>query len=880
MISTYTSPLTAIPSQMKTYKEKIANNRKWAKDTVDAYEQQGRRQFYKNLHMMENYQMLNGRFFMHHYFEEEGYKDWLTLLSREMEIPTNLKHYDIIGKIVNNLTEKLNEFPDVFRVQEFFEEDETNEYVRTQTRLMHDSIKAIIYAEIQNVLLSQGIDPNKQDFASEEEAMQYFEEVNQLKQALEPAQIQKYMLTEWQSQGEIWGTHELEVSKERFNLPELERKEFRDMLLVDRCYRHYYLTGDGYMQETWNPINTFHSISPEQEWVENGEFVGRMWYATKSEIINRYGWRMTKKDIEKLEKLDQDWTNKNDLTGFPYKVYAPFEDFKSYELITRHSGYDPINKLPVMSDEMLYELSANTPYVDRVNGLYRVTELYWMSQKKIGKVVYIDEESGLLTIDQVDDTFVVPEGFKEITGDFYTGKTPNTVYWTYVNEAWEGVKIAYSFAEDEGIYLGLKSCEFQFKGDFSPYNAKLPVCGRIFNARNSQSMSFVDMAKPHQIGYNVSMNQLYQLLEKEIGKFIVWDANFFNTMKDWGGEDSFEKVAIIARELGHVFGDTSPQAMKGANPGNQFPREVNMELTAQIFSRAKIAEFFENRLMGQLGISPQLMADVNATDTATGVRTAVTQSQLNVQKYYTDFFEYKKRTLTMTLDMAQYVQAKDKDVTISYTKSDASRVYIKLQGTNLLLRNMHVYVVNSQQLLRQLEMIRNLFVNNNTTNATALDLVEVLTSNSPSAIKAKLEESLKKQEAKEMQMMQQQQQSIDQQAKIAEEQMNREDARVMANNETKKEVAYIQSFNKQPNNLQDSDKSNTPDILEYSKLASANQSAQEANRIKEESNRLKQAKQTSDKELKARELDLKEQEIKQKAKESRDRVKIAKVNKN
>jgi len=863
---------------MLTYKQKMKNKKKWGRDCVDALEQLGRRQYYDNLRFIENYQMLNGKFMPHHYFEQEGYKDMLTMLTQELDVPSTLRHYDIIGKTVNNLTEKLAEFPDVFRVEEMFEEDETNEYVRTQSDLMHKTVKADINNEIMMRLVAEGVDPNKQDFQSQEEAQQYQQELQQMKQAMTPHQIQKYMSTEWQSQGEIWGQHQLQVDRQRYKLDTLERKEFRDMLITDRCFRHFFLTGDGYDQETWNTMNTFIHVSPDVDWVEDGDYAGRIFYYTKADIIKRYGWKMDQSDIEALETLDKDYSNDLDFNGFPYKVYAPFEDYKAYDVITRNSGYDPINRLPMLGDDVLFEMTNNLPNVNRNAGLFRVTEVYWMSQRKIGKYVHIDPLTGQLVKDLVDENFIVPEHIAEKKGDFFEGNDIDTVYWTWGDEVWKGVKICFAIKDTDAIYLDIDRCDFQFRGDYNPFVCKLPICGRIFNNRNAQSMSLVDFMKPHQIGYNVCMNQLYQLLEKEIGKFMVWDVRFFNTLKDWGGEDSWDKVALLAKELGHVFGDTSPQNMQGANPGNQLPREVNMELTAQMFSRAKLAQFFEERCLSQLGVSPQAMAEVKATETATGINTAVSQTALNVQRYYTDFFEYKQRCLTMDLDISQYVQSQQKDVTISYTKSDQSRVFIKMAGTELLLRNMHVYVVNSQILLQQLQQIKNLFLQSNTTGATPLDLVEVITANSPAALKVKLKESMQNQEVKEQQMQQNQQQQFQAQLEHDQETENREDQRNRENNETKIEVAQIAAGAKQKTPAVPATP-NGPSQLDYNKFNAQSAANQQKADLQRENNEINREKNTNDKLLRTRELDLQEQKIRAENKRSQSNVRVAKAKK-
>ena len=119
-------------------------------------------------------------------------------------------------------------------------------------------------------------------------------------------------------------------------------------------------------------------------------------------------------------------------------------------------------------------------------------------------------------------------------------------------------------------------------------------------------------------------------------------------------------------------------------------------------------------------------------------------------------------------------------------------------GTDLLLKDIHVYVVNSQQLLQQMQQLKELFLGNNTTNATPLDLAEVITANSPAAIKAKLKESFEKQQANQQQEFQQKQDEIKANQDVALEKENRQDERNTENNQTKIEVAEIAADAKAP----------------------------------------------------------------------------------
>lgn len=212
-----------------------------------------------------------------------------------------------------------------------------------------------------------------------------------------------------------------------------------------------------------------------------------------------------------------------------------------------------------------------------------------------------------------------------------------------------------------------------------------------------------------------------------------------------------------------------------------------------------------------------------------------------------------------------------------YTKSDASREFIRMTGTELLLRNMHVYVVNSQELLRQMELIRSLFINNNTTNASTLDLVEIMTAYSPAAIKAKLMEVQEKKDSKEQEQMQMMKENQQQQAQVAQMQEDKEDARNQDDNRTKVQVATIQTF-KTPSSASEGQPTG-PSPIEYDKLSSQVQSNNQKADIQRESNSIKRDKVNHDRALRAKELELKEKQLKERNIESKNKVRVTKINK-
>lgn len=882
MVSSFTNinPNISLPPQMIPLSKKTD---KWKEDTLNALENIGSFQYLHNLSLIENYEMVKGKFIFRHYLEQDEYADMVHQLSREFEIPNYLRHYDIISQVVNTLSGEFQKRPDNFRVKGF-DENTTNNYIREKSRLLTEYVAQQINKEVDLRLSEMGFDPYKEDFSSPQEQEMYEQEVQQQRQALTPPEIEKYMKFKWQDAAEVWGQHQLELDRHRFKLPEKERVEFEDMLVADRCFRHYYLTSNGYDQETWNPVNTFFHKSPDVPEIENGDYVGRILFLTTSSVIDRYGHLLTKKQLKKLER-ERDVIGKQvgrDGYGIPYGSVVPYQNYPDGKLMVDTFGFNPAAPIPTLDDTFLTEMNEHNPFYLNTRGYLKVVEAYWKSQRQIGQICYTDPMTGMLTKGLVDETFVVPEGFKEVNSSLYDNENaPNTICWTWVNETWCGKKVCKQGTDlEDDLFFDVKPMPFQFKGDQNPYYCKLPVCGQVFNNRNSQSMSLVDLMKPWQIGFNVAANQLYQIMQREIGRFLIMDVNMLTGMKDWGGENAYEKFLLVAKSLGITFVDTSPQNLKGANISNTMPRDVDLDESTRMISRAKLMEFFEQRALSQVGITPQRLGNVAASETATGTQQAVTQSFAQTESYFTRFAEYKKRTLKMNLDIAQYVQSKNQDITITYTKSDMSRAFIEINGLDLLLADLHVYVSNSQEDVRQLEMLRQLFMTNNNVGATPLDLATVITSNSPAEIKVQLETAMAKNEEKYQQQMQLEQQKIETEKQIAQAKMEFEAEQNQLDRETKVEVAYITSFSRQDDNNADDDASGIPDLLEYDKLALQADGQNTANQLEREKQQMEREKYIMDKEMQLRELSLKQKELEVRQKIEQEKVKVAKINKN
>lgn len=783
----YSASIDILPVQNVPLKEKLEklsddSNKTWGQKCMDALETIGKSQFTNNLKLIENYEMIKGRFIASHYFYTEGYDSTISQLAAELELPNYLRHYDIISPVINTLSGEWQKRPDLLKVRQVGDAA-TNEYLRTKSEMLQQYIFQKINSEIDKRLLEKGIDINKQDFSSEEEAAQYQQGVEQMRQTLTPPEIQRFMDVDFLTQAEKWGQHHLEYSREVFNLPEKEKIEFEDMLVADRCFRHFYITPTGYNQETWNPVNTFFHKSPDVLYIEDGDYVGRIFHLSLPAIIDRYGYLMNKEDLDLLNgcnKEDKTLWNDNKYNWVYENYLVPFKGYPAYDIMKNSWNRYSNGDIPFLDNTSFNQIYDNDFYRDR-EGFYFVTEGYWKTQKKIFKITYLDEESGDIVVRLVDENYIIPKHFIESKQLFTDTHDINTYCVTEINETWKGIKINTGVDKNlkKDLYLAIQPNDFQFKGDFNIYGCKLPVCGQVFSIRNSRSMSLVDMMKPHQIGYNVAMNQLYQISEKEIGMFVVMDVNMFPNNKDWGGQDAWGKWMLMAKAYGLLPADTSPANINNslAATGGFLPKVLDLNLAAQMVSRRENAIFYEQQALKQIGFNEYRLGSFNQSSTATGIQQGMAQSYSQTESHFTNFSNYLRRCHQMDLSIAQYVQGQKEDVAFTYIKSDHSRAFVKILGTDLLLSDLGVFVSNSQEHARQLEMIRQYALNNNTAGMSPVNVADVIMINSPAEIRKQLDISYKALQQQQQQAQQAQQQQVEQAMGVAKEKEDREDIR-------------------------------------------------------------------------------------------------------
>lgn len=906
----------AIPTSKKT--------RKWEEGNMDRLESIGLAQFQENLVFRDFYKMVEGRLVYSDYETNPEILRDITKIREQVELPTFVKHYDILGIIVNALVGEYMEQKDRYRVHSTDPISE-NEFIQTKTERVQKFVKESFQIKLKNKLVQRGLDPDKKDFKSEEEKQAYLQELEQNRTELTPPDIDLDMQKNWKTKAAEWAENTLEADGERFHMDDMDRQEMTDYLLTGRFFRHYKVGYDSYTPERWDPVNTFFSQDVEATNPQDGEYVGRIHYLSASETINRYGHLLSANEQQQLTGYYDEALNDGGVSGgneptferilenhFVEQHIVP--DKNHYEREAAYALEDMLGK-PMGERTMLDEegnAKTVSSYLPRKNNLnylgtsyasqmrddikvrkdvLQITEGYWRGFERIGLLTYETEEGIIdqeIVTDSLLEDFLKEHGIKklftkslqEIENANDKGELKNfvnTIVYTYVPQIYKGIKInkGNSYLKKD-LYLDVGVLDFQIKGDSEVYDLKLPVSGII---GSSTAMRI----RPYQVGFNYCMNQVYNLLEKEIGMFFLFDVNYLpSEFKDQGtSQDWMLELREMARDVGVIPVDTSKQNTQTAQQFNTFMSQ-DITYDRQIKSRLELAQFYKQQALEQIGITPQRLGNPSQYSTAEGVKKSDDASFAQTEGLFSNMRTAKVRSLEMHLSIAQYAQKEGKDVSIFYTKSSGDTIFLKFTDPDFPLRRLGILPTSNAKTRKELEGLKSYLLNDNTMGHDVYDFAQLITSDSMTEILAVGRKARKASEQRQQQEYQQEQQLLNNklQAEAAEADKQREwdanEAELDRLNKLK--VEYMESMGR----AADSDASNEDlrMLMDVNQQNINNAQKDQEIALKERQVESSTSKDLANLEMQRDKLRLEFEKLKQKQRDNETQLRTSAMNKN
>ena len=776
------------PVQFLPYSEKTDD---WAAWNLDWLELQGVDFLRTNARrLLKNYKLAKGIIDKSDYIVEEDndYKEMMDVLTKENDSALELKFYPIIPNVINVLS---GEFTKRYNKVQFRAVDDKsyNEMLELKKSEIEESLLADAERSLVGKMIEAGMDPGS------EEAQQQLSPDN-LKTLPE---IEDYFSKSYRSSIEEWATHQLNVDEERFKMQELEERGFRDMLIADREFWHFRMLEDDYDVELWNPVLTFYQKSPDQRYIADSNYVGKVDLMTVSDVVDKYGFLMDERQLSSLQRIYPARSAQYQVNGYQNDG-SYYDATRSHEWNTNMPGLAyrqyASNYMadPARGGDILTQILSQSEDLEQWGdgNLMRVSTIYWKTQRKVGHLTKI-EFDGEVTQEIIDETFKITEKAVYDTSIF-KNKSKDTllqgehIEWIWINETWGGVKIGpnvpamWQTTMDDNvnpIYLGINRekpgrLPFQFKGEHSLYGCKLPVEGRVFSDRNTRSTSLVDLMKAYQVGYNMVNNQIADILIDELGTVIMFDQNALprhSMGEDWG-KNNYAKAYVAMKDFQMLPLDTSITNTENATNFNHY-QTLNMEQTSRLMGRISLANHFKQQCFDSIGINPQRLGGAVSAETATGVVNAMQQSYAQTEIYFVQHSDHlMPRVHQMRTDLAQYYNSTNPSVRLSYISTEAQKVNFVINGTDLLLRDFNVFATTKTNHRAILEQLKQMALTNNTTGASIYELGNIVKADSISEVTDILKDSETRVEAQRAQDMQQQRQMQEQQlqAKSQEEQ--------------------------------------------------------------------------------------------------------------
>lgn len=739
-----------LPSQSVSLK--VKNSKEWQEENMDVAENIARNQYFRKQKKRDNYRIANGELVYDR--DDETNFDILEELSKDMSLPVKRQNYDIIGQPLATMEGEMDSFPDVFTVKgygDIFEDEKT----RVKTQLLEQWFEQRINENVQNRLLElQQEDPDWELYNDEQlQAKQ-----QEIVQEMTPPEIEQYMGTKYKHVLEIWGQKELEDQFHRFKIKFLRKKDFFHYLRIAERYRHFYVGPKGLMVESVNPLYVFGLQDDNTDWTQDGEIGGIFMPMSIPKVIDRFGHRMTEKQLKSLDKEWQAETkgekpkfisgkpiNYLNPKGIPYATRVPTDD-KDFNQYLRNQAFDP-NYFDMFDMEDYHILS----------NMIMVTQAYWKSQRRLGQLRWINPQIGEEEILIVDENFKVPSWIKQIKDEIFGGPQEiNTIVWTRETQIWQGIKLSNLNTGGfltEPIYLDVQPCELQI--------GRLPIAGQYANNINTEPTSMIDKVRPYIWFHNVLWNQAYDFVQTEILPFALFSANMIPKDKDYGGDEGMMKWMSIAQALGMNIAETGPNAA-GQQDGGQYPKIVDLDRGNRILVRIQMAENIKRLAQETIGLSPERMGAVKASQTATGTQNAINNSYTQTSGWFTSFFDGEREMLQMQLEFTKQLVAQGKQENLT-NKSEYSVEALRLAMVTEYLYDLHVYVVDSKKERDNLELARRLALENNTSDMPMSNRLQLSTGSSLAEIMQGLKQAEKEASERMNSELQLRQQELQQQ---------------------------------------------------------------------------------------------------------------------
>lgn len=689
------------------------------------------------IHKKINYDLINGKLHM---------SDLESIINPDSVeagyIPERIQHYPIINSKLNVL--RGEESKRVFD----FKVIVTNPTAITEKE---EAKKNQIFQQLQAIIE----DPN----ISEE---QYNEELEKLNY---------HYMYEWQDLREVRANYLLNHYVKEYNIPLIFNNGFMDAMTVAEEIYQCDIVGGEPIIEKLNPLKVRVFRSGFSTKIEDADIVVIEDYWSPGKIIDTFHEVLNKEDIKYIENIPiYEGSTRDSMDNIDERASFILADTTDMPM-TGDVYFDPFS---LFSDTAI----GSKLYHDRAGNI-RVMRVYWKSRRKIKRIKSYHPETG-------EETYAFYPETYELRKDL--GEEEQT-FW--INEAWEGTKIGAQ------IYVNMRPRLVQYNRLSNPSRCHFGIVGSIYNFNDSKPFSLVDMMKPYSYLYDVIHDRLNKAIAANWGKILPLD--LAQVPKGWDVEKwmYYAKVNHIAVVDSFKEGNIGAATGKLAGAMQQSRGVLDAETGNYIQQHINLLDFIKMEMAEVAGISKQREGQVSNRETVGGVERATLQSSHITEWLFFTHEDVKRRALECFLETAK-IALKGRSKKFSYILSDSTERITDIDGDEFAEADYGLVVDNSsstQNLNQKLDMLAQAALQNQTLSFSAImKLYSTVSMAEKMRLIERDEQAIQDRQAQaQQQQLEAQQQQAEMQAAMKQEELDRQDARNMRDNETKILIAQINS---------------------------------------------------------------------------------------
>ncbi len=451
----------------------------------------------------------------------------------------------------------------------------------------------------------------------------------------------------------------LKILKKRLNTKWMLNQGFKDALIAgEEIYWTGITNGEPDARKV-NPLNITVILDDDNVFVDEAIAVIEERMLTLPSILDEYGDELTQADIIKLDEYTRGVFGAFNSTG----GFTP-----TFETDSRGTGLKGVTPTGSIHNN------------NAMNYAIRVCRVEWQSMKLVGTLEYLDETTGEPVKKLVDDTF------KSMWSDFKSLYPNATIEWFWINEAWEGVRIA------QDVYVGIRAKPNQRRRMDNPYHCQLGYTGFIYEATNSKSVSLVDRLKSYQYLYDVISNKLQLVFASDIGKVMLMDMAQIPRSE---GID-VEQWMYYMKEMKIAFINSFEEGKKLSSQGkishfNQF-QMIDMSLAQSVQQYMNYLSFIDQQIYSVSGVNQQRLGKIHQDEAVSNVEQARASSETITQYLFDAHQEVKRRFYTAIIEVAKI--AWRKGLVTQYVNDDLGLEILNLEEFEFENSEFSVFISN------------------------------------------------------------------------------------------------------------------------------------------------------------------------------------------